>query len=1021
MRGLLAIGLMLAVLGASGQSTIVEGSGNTSQNRLVIKGGIRVSQVAALPAKPDLFNYTGDSASGAVVYCKCNADVTKRGMYFWKVDRWVRLDSVGTGGGGGGISKVLGEACLIEVNDSTLAVDTTCVATKWRLDSLGAVKLNIADTMSMLHPYIRYAYRVPGKDSLFFVRGDGGIISIKDSVGMSVSDTTVYNPVIDSTGQGLQRVLFAINNRIYGSPYLTYDSTNKRLFVNMLVPTGNPAIKLGVNGDGYFSGTIESVGPWSPGQLVLGALGQAGRVSFRRGSDGSPVTYLGYASATEASIFRFYNGGGSSAFTWITNDGSTTTDRMRLIANGNLGIGTTSPSAKLQIVGGLAQTDGGFTSFNTGTANAISVFMRTVTTTASGFIAEPTDMASSGTPIRWSPSIRLSGMGWNGSASMRQDWYVTNKPLSSTEANLAFHYGSGADVAVINSRGNFGIGTSTPNSALILDVASTSKAFAPPRMTTTQMNAIASPPAGAHLFNTTRSLPYWNNGTGWLTSGLYYAESTGNYYSTTSGRGGSGTGNVLVGDSAGGSLVTGNSNIVIGRNALRRITNDGDAIAIGTNAGAVFDTATGGLGANIFIGTNAGAALTTGSGNTFIGPNAGRFVAGSNRSRITAIGGSAFAALTSGSGTAIGSRAGLVSTTGTANTFVGEAAGYNSTTGSNLVAVGSEALTDVIMSPSASNIVGVGIAAGGYGAFSVAIGNNANRGNSGAGVVAVGANALGQTVASASKQCDGCIAIGRNALSHPDSSSKYNTAIGFNNNFGNHLVTSATRFSGTYNTTIGASISQRDTSGSNQLRIGGNGVEYIERQPNGNFIFNSTSSSISSPSASVAAGFYSTSGGVLIPRFTSANKLANISSPAEGLAVFDTSSHRESHNRGTGIGWNDVVYTTDLLQIVPVSGTSQTGASNTLYITYNASLTTISLPPVSASDIGKVFQVTQSGTGPFRISQTGSQYIVSSAGSTTVGASGYIQSTTSATSVTLRYVDTNKWTATADKGTYTIN
>ena len=54
----------------------------------------------------------------------------------------------------------------------------------------------------------------------------------------------------------------------------------------------------------------------------------------------------------------------------------------------------------------------------------------------------------------------------------------------------------------IDKLGNVGIGT-TPNANAILDVTSTTKAFMPPRMTTTQKNAIASPTAGMLVYDST--------------------------------------------------------------------------------------------------------------------------------------------------------------------------------------------------------------------------------------------------------------------------------------------------------------------------------------------------------------------------------------------------------------------------------------------------------------------------------------------------------------------------------------
>ncbi len=72
----------------------------------------------------------------------------------------------------------------------------------------------------------------------------------------------------------------------------------------------------------------------------------------------------------------------------------------------------------------------------------------------------------------------------------------------------AISFGTGNDTAATNERmritttGLVGIG-GTPNAAALLDVASTTLGFLPPRMTTTQRDAIASPPVGLCIMNTT--------------------------------------------------------------------------------------------------------------------------------------------------------------------------------------------------------------------------------------------------------------------------------------------------------------------------------------------------------------------------------------------------------------------------------------------------------------------------------------------------------------------------------------
>jgi hypothetical protein len=58
---------------------------------------------------------------------------------------------------------------------------------------------------------------------------------------------------------------------------------------------------------------------------------------------------------------------------------------------------------------------------------------------------------------------------------------------------------------------------STINASAILQAESTTKGFLPPRMTTTQKNAIASPAKGLQIFDTTLNRPCFYDGTTWIT------------------------------------------------------------------------------------------------------------------------------------------------------------------------------------------------------------------------------------------------------------------------------------------------------------------------------------------------------------------------------------------------------------------------------------------------------------------------------------------------------------------------
>ena len=63
--------------------------------------------------------------------------------------------------------------------------------------------------------------------------------------------------------------------------------------------------------------------------------------------------------------------------------------------------------------------------------------------------------------------------------------------------------------------GSVGIGTTSPDAAAKVQIDSTAQGFLPPRMTTTQRDAISSPPAGLVIYNTTTSVLNFYNGSAW--------------------------------------------------------------------------------------------------------------------------------------------------------------------------------------------------------------------------------------------------------------------------------------------------------------------------------------------------------------------------------------------------------------------------------------------------------------------------------------------------------------------------
>jgi hypothetical protein len=90
------------------------------------------------------------------------------------------------------------------------------------------------------------------------------------------------------------------------------------------------------------------------------------------------------------------------------------------------------------------------------------------------------------------------------------------------KANGDFLMGGSTDMGATNGLGifmryNLRVGSlSLADASAVLQADSTTKGFLPPRMTTTQRNAIASPAAGLIVYDTTLNLPHFYNGTIWV-------------------------------------------------------------------------------------------------------------------------------------------------------------------------------------------------------------------------------------------------------------------------------------------------------------------------------------------------------------------------------------------------------------------------------------------------------------------------------------------------------------------------
>jgi len=183
------------------------------------------------------------------------------------------------------------------------------------------------------------------------------------------------------------------------------------------------------------------------------------------------------------------------------------TERMRINSSGNVGIGITSPSEKLEVQNGtsgakikVSNTGGGYATLEC-SSNATSVAQLSFTNQLS-LIGGNVGIGTT------SPGAMLHVVG---DSYVQSGAFFSDTIGSYSTGNVTLW----PSTNLIVPSGNTGIGTTTPDASAILQLDSTTQGFLLPRMGNKDMVNISSPAQGLMVFNTDNNVVCVYDGSTW--------------------------------------------------------------------------------------------------------------------------------------------------------------------------------------------------------------------------------------------------------------------------------------------------------------------------------------------------------------------------------------------------------------------------------------------------------------------------------------------------------------------------
>ena len=367
--------------------------------------------------------------------------------------------------------------------------------------------------------------------------GDNGPITgalkvLSDGLGtnlpMEASTTGInFTGTLTQAGTTLQPTL------VSGTNIKTINGTTILGSGNIVTPTTSPSGVAGAiqfsNGSAFASDAANlfwddtnnrlGIGTNAPTRQVelVGSVASPAYLAVRYGTatGGGPVLALdaGSAGLNYLIISTTSSNGSVGANALGIFDG---TDYRVVLKSGNLGIGEVAPSARLQVKG--SGSTSATTSLLVQNSAGTQLFkIDDVGDATMGFGNSNTAKLFFQYPLMGGGIIFGDGLGGSsvyGRVSLDRGSGEMRVGAVSNGGYFLTLYSNGSEAVRIDTVQSIGIGTTTINASAKVQVDSTTKGFLPPRMTTTQKNAIATPAAGLVVYdNTTNKLCCYNGST----------------------------------------------------------------------------------------------------------------------------------------------------------------------------------------------------------------------------------------------------------------------------------------------------------------------------------------------------------------------------------------------------------------------------------------------------------------------------------------------------------------------------